>query len=98
MRGHQRCGLEREWGIVYTDEVLGEMSSYKDPMAMAPERRKPFYRHGAPPEPGVESVRSRREFYRSPIRSIDGRDREIAPTGRGLLSHGDFYRACYSRA
>ena len=33
MRGHQRCGLEREWGIVYTDEVLGEMSSYKDPMA-----------------------------------------------------------------
>ena len=23
MRAHQRCGLEREWGIVYTDEVLG---------------------------------------------------------------------------
>ena len=39
MRGHQRCGLEREWGIV-SDEVLGEMSSYKDPKAMAPERRK----------------------------------------------------------
>ena len=38
----------------------------------------------------METVRGRREFYRSPIRSIDGRDREIAPTGRGLLSHGDF--------
>ena len=23
MRAHQRCGLEREWGIVYTEEVLG---------------------------------------------------------------------------